>query len=380
MNSKQLMMLKVYYKAIFQKIKIFGGKMNKFKIIILIIIFAIGGNIVIAGQAQCLATGDYYNVMKDSKVNYNIKITEGNLPISQDRFAEYLYQQKEKHKKNPRVLTDKSGNKIVVSFVFKEKAKQFLKKANKLKKNKDYYNAIKIYELALNSDSFIYPALIGKGNCYLRLGNIKKAIENFKKAAKVNSNDYYCHLMLGRGYVKAGNLKLGLNSYINALALKPRDKKILKALKVLEKKKFIIMPDISLNPLAYISREGKKINIFFSKNSEQGIWYPYAITRAVWMFEPDYKNEGKNLKWFFKPEKCALENTLFYYFNQMNMKKLLPMPKIDRIVKIQDAQLLEEYVYYEAGSRIYPDIILTQTTEFKRKFKSFISRFVVVKR
>lgn len=354
--------------------------MKKMKVLLFTFVFIITGSLVLAIQPQCLATGDYFKLMKDSIVSYNIKVTEGNLPLVQEKFVGYLYQQKEDHVKYPRITNEKNGNKTIVEFSFKLKAKEFLKIADKLKNNKEFIKAINSYKKALEIDSDIYPALMGMGDCYIKLGDTEKAVINYKQAVEKNQDDYYCHYKLGNGFYKAGKIKKAINSYINSLVLSPNNVETIKDLKSMEKKGYLILPDISLEPKAYISQEGKEVNIYYSKDSDQGIWYPYAITKSVWMFEPGYKDAGNGVKWFLDPEKCALENTLFYYFNQKNVKKLLPMPKIDRLVEIQDSQLLGDYLYYEAASKVYPDIMLVQDYAFKNKMKSFISRFVVLKR
>jgi tetratricopeptide (TPR) repeat protein len=285
------------------------------------------------------------------------------------------------HKKFPLVITDKLGNvSKIKSYKFRKEAYGLLQQGIAMYKKHKYEIAVKLFNKALLKDKHIYPAYLGLGDCYLRLKNNEVAIKYYKKAVTFNPNDYTCFLKLGEGYISVGNYKKSINPLIAALVLSPRNKDVLKLLKMLEKKKIVILPDISFTPKAFIDKYENEVYIYFSKKKDQGVWYPYILTKAVWIYEPDFKEAGNGSKWFSKPDVCALENTLFFYFNQKNMKKILPDAKMDRLVDIQDARMLEEYVYYEIGSRIYPDLVLLQTTSFKRKLKQFITKFVVVKR
>ncbi len=354
--------------------------MNNFKIIAsMISVFFISSCVM--GKSGCLATGDYFEIIKQSKIQYNIKYLEGNVPIAYDKLVDYLYPQKEKHVKYPLVVTDKLGKILrIEEYSFKDEAKKLLQKGFENLNNNNYKKAINLFNKALTIDRKIYPAYIGLGDCYLKLRNGKTAIANYKKATEFNPNDYYCFLKLGKGYISLQKYKNAINPLINALVLKPRDKQVLSLLKQLEKKNIIFLPDISFKPKAFVDKRGGAVYVFFSKKQDQGIWYPYILTKAVWLFEPGFKDKGLGEKWVADADVCAFENTLFFYFNQKNLKKILPNVKMDRLVDIQESRMLEEYAYYEMGTRMYPDLMLLMPSSIKRKLKQFIQKYVVVKR
>lgn len=83
-------------------------------------------------------------------------------------------------------------------------------KANCLYMNRNYDEAIKIYEQVALIDCDEYTSFQGLGNCYLKIDQLKIALDYYEKVISLKPE--YCG-----GYLGKGNALYLLNDYENAL-------------------------------------------------------------------------------------------------------------------------------------------------------------------
>ena len=74
------------------------------------------------------------------------------------------------------------------------------------------------------------------GNVYSRIGNIVEAIKYYDLAIFSEDDIYDIHIDFGKKYEEIGNLDRALKEYKTAYEIDPRDKKILEKISELSKK------------------------------------------------------------------------------------------------------------------------------------------------
>ena len=99
-----------------------------------------------------------------------------------------------------------------------------------------YEKAISFYEKSLEIKESVY-GYIGLGNCYKKLDDINKAIENYKEAINLNPKYALSYNNLGAVYAERGEFRKAEKYLIKALELEPNNSQTLFGLGLLYRKK-----------------------------------------------------------------------------------------------------------------------------------------------
>jgi tetratricopeptide (TPR) repeat protein len=273
-------------------------------------------------------------IMEASKLSYEIKILDKSIECKD-------YSDKLNYHDCYRVKTD-SGL-ITYKFSVNDNAKPLFKKAEDLFQTQQYDSALVYYQLSLKADSGLYKVMTYIGQLYEKKGDVENAMYWYKKAISNNYIDYMAHWFLADLYWSTDNIKDAVDEIVIAQILNRNNKRITNSMTDIFKKAKLTTNDWSFNPqmeLRKISED--KISIAFDQK-----WTGYAIAKAIWTFEPGYKESmGVNPGSYstLEDKECLFSLMLGLDNAKINIKK---DPQLMILRQAFDKKYLNEYILYE---------------------------------
>ena len=223
-----------------------------------------------------------------------------------------------------------------------EETLKLKEETEKLFGEKKYQEARKNYQTIYEK----YPkySKIGTyiGQTYELEGDTEKALEWYKKSIENNYIDYLAHWFIGRLYFKSGKQEKGTEHLMIAHILNRNISYILNDLIAILAEQGIEYDNWVFNPQVKVSSTGeKKVLIQYADN-----WLYYAMTKAVWNFEPEYR-KSKGLD---KDEASTLEYKealLGIYIVTEGKKKARKDKSINALHLAMEEKMFDEYILYE---------------------------------
>lgn len=220
----------------------------------------------------------------------------------------------------------------------------------KLKSETEVFFQKKDYEAARKNYLIIYEKYpkLSKistyiGQTYELEGDAKTAAAWYKKSIDNNYIDYLAHWFLGRNYINAGKIDEGIEQIMIAHILNRNYTSILNELIEVLATQNIEYDNWVLNPQYNIEKKNdEKVLIEFDE-----LWLSYALTKAVWTYEPGYK-ESKGID---EGEESSLEDKealLGIYIMTEDKKKAKKIKAIKALHLAADEKFFDEYVIYES--------------------------------
>jgi len=298
-----------------------------------ILLFGLLLMVTVVKSQKLHSTFEILQLMVDSKLRYEIKILDK--PVLCKDYSEKL----NRHDCY-RVSTDSSIE--TIAYTLNEKSEPLFNKAESFfQSNPD--SALIYYELALKADPKLILVMTYIGQIYEQKNNMVDAIEWYKKAISKNYIDYMAHWFLADAYDATGDLDKALDEIVIAQILNRNNVRIKSSLNRILKKVNKSTEDWYFNPQIEIKKNSdKSINV-----ATDEIWAGYGLTKALWEFEPGYKesmgvknNEHSTLE----DEECllALLTTL------ENKKSNIENDAQLRILKeAVNKKSVDEYIFYE---------------------------------
>lgn len=182
-----------------------------------------------------------------------------------------------------RVTTD-SGL-FTYPFQVEGKAKVWLDKAESHFAGGNADSALFYYKLAIDVDPKLYFVMTYIGQVYGQKGEYDNAIEWYKKAIRNNYIDYMAHWFLADTYLLTDNLADAVEEITIAQILNRNNPRIKKALATIFKRDKRNTEDWCFNPQVTV----KKVSDTKISVAASGEWTGYAIAKALWEYEPGYK-------------------------------------------------------------------------------------------
>jgi len=90
----------------------------------------------------------------------------------------------------------------------------------------DYRNAALSYANLISLDDRNADSYLGRGVCYLKLGEYQACLSDFSKAVQLEPNMFSGHLNLGEAYYKTGDHQRSIDSYKTAQKIKSDDPQV----------------------------------------------------------------------------------------------------------------------------------------------------------
>lgn len=319
---------------------------------------AIIGMLFFAGYTQNLNTpAEIFKIMEESSVMYEIQILEKEiLPPDRTNLLNYndVYRVKE------------NNNYIVINYDVSGSTASYASKAEEYFEKKDYANARNMYLQALAIDSTYYEIMTYLGQTYYIEGDYENAINWYEKVIKLNFIDYMAHWFLADALSLKGDTERALDEITIAMILNRNNPRIKKSFDRIYESKKLKTTHWVFNPQMEIGLvDENKVKISFAED-----WLSYAMAKAVWNFEPGYKEK----KGVAKESYSSLEEkeAIAGLYLTMDKKKQKKLPEFKALSLAIDKKMLDEYIIYEIMLPDHPSIVYQLTEETILGIKEYV--------
>lgn len=286
------------------------------------------------GFSQTIHSPDeILKIMMDSKFSYEIKNLDKTIECKN-------YSDRLNHHDYYRVVSD-SGL-FTKEISINEKAKPLFDKAEYYFQKNKLDSAIAFYQLSLSADSSIYTVMTYIGQVFEKIGDNNNAILWYKKAISKNYIDYMAHWFLADAYLNANNLKDAVDEIVIAQILNRNNPRIKKSLTNIFEKAKRNTDDWCFNPqIELIKLSDTKASVAFNEK-----WTGYGMAKALWTFEPGYKESMGVTNGYstLEDKEClialliALENAKISINDE---------PQLKILKDAAENKYLQEYIIYE---------------------------------
>ena len=282
-------------------------------------------------------------ILDASDISYIINLTKEKFPVI-DRSDNLLY--------NNYYRADPEDPRSVTRYQVSEMGQQNLEKAEKAFSDQEYDKARDFYLDVLKTDPEYYKMLTYIGQTFGIERQWEEAANWYQQAIEANPIDYMSHWFLGDVYAVRGEYETALRLSIYGHILNRNNPRILASVENIlkeQKRKYL---KINTQPQVQLDSLGpKEVDIRF-----QEAWLGYALTKAVWDFEPGYAEDmgsSRTRESILEEKECIL--------NLLNTasKKALRKDKGLRLAnEAVRAGFLEAYILYEILLPQYPHVAL----------------------
>jgi tetratricopeptide (TPR) repeat protein len=317
-------------------------------------------------SAKMRTTADFQAAMERSDVNYEIdQLT----PEHERDAASTLWPEGRAHDCPELRVVD--GKKSVVECPdVAPGAKQAFTDAEKLFKAKDYEAARKKYEEVkrLSPSSSLLDLYIGDSLFFsLRWS---EALAAYDHAIQANPLQYRGHLFRAHTLIKLRRFDEAREALIDALVLRPRNPTAMKMAHS-EALHLGIMPyEEAFKPRASARRlDPNHVRV---ETVASPHWMAFAVCEAYWVGEEQPKRSG----WTSEEAHECLANLIAMY--QTRAAAAPAEPQLGRLSDVaMNAHMLDEFIIYEVGSRIMPDLPLILDDAVRAKLRRYIAQYVL---
>jgi len=225
---------------------------------------------------QIHSPAEIVKIMSDSKLSYEITILDKTIECTD--FSEKL-----NYHDCYRVSTD-SGL-FTYNITVNDKAKPLFDKAENFFQSNNYDSALVYYKLSLTADSSLYNVMTYIGQIYEHNRDYENAIKWYKEVISKNYIDYMAHWFLADSYLTINDLKNATDEIVIAQILNRNNPRIKNAMVNIFEKAKRSTEDWCFNPQMKLDKiSDNKISVAINEK-----WTGYAIAKAIWAFEPGYK-------------------------------------------------------------------------------------------
>lgn len=207
---------------------------------------------------------------------------------------------------------------------------------------------------------------IGQTYEYQKKFDLAKSL--YQKSIENNYIDYMAHWFLGRLLFKSGKIKEGIKELSIAHILNRNHKYIFAELKEALLYDGLLLEDWTFNPQIELEQVSEQKVII----KYQTQWLGYALVKACWAFEPDYKKSMGVEDGIFSSleEKEALASL---YVGVAKDKKILKKPTFNTLKNALENKSLDQYILYEVMFAQHPIIAL----QLPQKTLESISEYIL---
>src|SRR5262249_35069211 len=193
-------------------------------------------------------------------------------------------------------------------------------------------------------------------------GDPRTAVEIYDRGLALNRDDFRLHFFRADALFAQGRDADALAGYVRALVLRPRRPSVLGNLNRAAGRLGIVVRAHPFLPHASVSVEGDRIEVDY----DDGPWRYYGLCKALWRHE-------RGGEWSTGEEHDCLGVLLDAYHEAHGA----PDAALDRLAAIVRDGLLDEFIVYEIGSRLFPDLTLLLADSQREQVRTFVERYVV---
>ena len=301
-----------------------------------------------------------FKILESSKISYNI--TELKEPIESPDFSNNL------NLNNAYRIESDSGL-FVYGYSLEEGARQYFEKAEEYFNARNLDSAVVYYEKVLEIQPNYYKVMTYIGQMKGSLGRLDEALDCYKKTIEINYIDYLAHYLISDIYRLKGDLDNAINEITIARILNRNNPRMAELQFKLYKEKKLNTEDWYFNP-QYSIAQNESGDVEIKMNLD---WMGYALTKAVWEFEPGYKESMGVEKGTYSSleEKEAL---IVLYTGLLNMGKKAIKKNAD-FINLENAienDYLTEFILYEIVLPKHPNVAYQLPKEQIENLKEYL--------
>ena len=232
-----------------------------------------------------------------------------------------------------------------------ENAEKFYQKGMKAYQKANYEKAISFYKKALVDHPTSAKLMKRIGRSYDARNNNKAAMNWYQQVIDRNFIDFEAHFLIAYSYQQNNNQDKAIYHITLAHLLNRNNKAILKALKEIYLSFGIEYDEWILAPVYKISKTGNKVQI----SAQEIPWRSYANCKAIWQYEPDYRDKMKSLSKekdsIIEEKECLLNALIAFEKKGINKSNY---PALKTLSKILAQRKVNNYLLYEVNALLYP--------------------------
>ncbi len=264
----------------------------------------------------------------------------------------------------------------------------YYKKAQENFQHKLYRNSIEYYKKVLKIYPTISQIMAYIGHCYLYLNQQDSAIYWVSRSIQINYYDYFSHWLLSDLLYKVGNIKEAINEGLIAHILNRNDIEIIKSLnKYFNSFNYAFSSDIFRKPLRIEKNSYDSTILCFFDFSEHPSWMSYLLYKALWRYEPGYREKmiaHSKLPDFLLEERECVFQMISAYYNIKNNEhdKNVDIKENELVEQLIDASkngYLNEMLLYELVLPEHPDFVYYINHDFMKGIIRYIWNYRVTR-
>ncbi len=294
-------------------------------------------------RAQKYHTPDQIlKILSDSKVMYAINTDDNLQPASIDSLP----------LNNHGVfwLKNADGTKQLMTYEEVDKSiprfDSLLRDAEKLFMENKTTDARRVYHTVLGLDAQNSQVMTFIGQTYSSESFDDEAILWYQKAIATNYYDYMAHWFLADAYEKRGEVEKAKKEIITARILNRNNPRLMESLKRIYTTFHSQYSEWNFQPVYSLSKSQEgKVTLTFDHGQPE--WLSYALCKALWMYEPGYREsmlkDTRSLPAIVEENECVINLAA----GEINAGRKSTNPAVMSLLRAADKKMVPDYVVYE---------------------------------
>lgn len=253
-------------------------------------------------------------------------------------------------------------------FIPNKNAQSSFDKSEAFFKDGNIVSAMLWYKMTLSLDSSLFHVITYIGQLYEKKNDYDNAILWYKKAISKNYIDYMAHWFLADAYMTRNDTKNAVDEIVIARILNRNHPRIKESMSRIFDKDKRNKEDWNFNPQVNITKiSDTKINISFDQS-----WSGYAMAKALWTYEPGYRESmgvPKGKYSIVEDFECL---TTMVLEQDIEKTKSDNDPQLSILQKVAYTEKLPEYILYEIVLPQTPNVVYQLSEETILKIKDYV--------
>ncbi|HWT00880.1 MAG TPA: tetratricopeptide repeat protein [Pyrinomonadaceae bacterium] len=273
-----------------------------------------------------------------------------------------------------------------------KEANEAMRVASEAFSAKDYEKAAREYERAARLDPALYEAALYAGNTHYSLKSWDKAGEWFARAIAIDPEKETAHRYWADALMYAGKQEEARDRFFEAVIADPYSQLTWRGLSNWAERNKVTLahPKIEI-PTSVSSPSGGNVSITIDEKALKednadgsAAWMMYGLSRAVWptgkdgklseRFAKAYPNE-KTYRHSLAEEADALRMVVTMLKEGKKVKQL--EPSLARLVKLEEAGLIEPYVLFARADRGIAQDFAEYRKANREKLRRYLLEYVI---
>jgi len=338
----------------------------------------------VAAAGEPFGPDEYLRILSDSKLRYNILGQPVKTPVEVRSCP---------NRDESMRVVQRGGEKKLVPWPMSLDVSRLLADGEKSFQAGKYLEAAVKYAAALEKDPESAAGHLFYGDALLLGGkDPEAALAEYQKAIALDPTLPMAHFFASTAYVQLERKADAREEIIRALTFRPSYEAVWKVARQ-NPKTWGIRP-VTLHrfepPKGYLGVKGANgIDVFGGANGE---WLGYAICKAVWANEDQFRTRHTDGGWAVEEEHACVLNQLTSVLNATEAKLrkqaagpidekdvIATLPPLEaHIFEAANAKLLDGFILFEIVGRNCPIALCLMNDAAKQQIEAYIRRYVIV--